>query len=161
MGPSSQETAQNTAMRRRSVPRLAASLFLLLLPRCGSPPDPVRATLDRVVEAARGRDAAAVMRNVSADFQAADGSSRADDEALLQRYFAAYEMLDVRLEDVQIERAENSARVRLRAVMSGQPKQVGGLSGLLPSSAKYDFDFRLSKDGKAWKIAWASWTPAS
>jgi hypothetical protein len=146
---------------RRAFFRLAASLALLALSRCGPPADPVRATLDRVVAAARGRDASAVLREVAADFQAADGSSRADDEALLQRYFAAYESLDVRVEDVQIERAENSARVRLRAVMSGKPRSVGGLSGLLPSSASYDFDLRLSRDGKEWKIAWASWAPAS
>ena len=120
----------------------------------------MRAVLDRMVAAAHARDAADVMANVGADFQAADGSSRADDEALLRRYFAAYESLDVRLEDVQIERSENAARVRLRAVMSGKPRDVAGLAGLLPSSAKYDFDLRMSRDGGSWKVAWASWTPA-
>jgi len=145
---------------RRRLALLLAAVALFDGGACKPAGDPVLATLDRVVEAARGRDASAVMRNVAADFQAADGSSRADDESLLRQYFAAYDKLDVRLEDVQIERAESSARVRLRAMMSGQPKQVGGLSGLLPSSAKYDFDFRLSREGKDWKIAWASWTAA-
>lgn len=146
-------------MRRRR--HFTVSLALLLAAACGSPADPVRATLDRMVQAADARDAAAVVQNLTSDFQAADGSSRADDEALLQRYFAAYEKLDVRLENVQIERSESTARVRLRAVMSGRPRQIGGLSGLLPSSAKYDFDFRMSRDGKSWKVAWASWAPAS
>ena len=45
--------------------------------------------------------------------------------------------------------------------MSGQPLKVGGLSGLVPSSAQYDFDFRMSRDGENWKISWASWSPAS
>ncbi|HEY1249986.1 MAG TPA: hypothetical protein VGH97_02275 [Thermoanaerobaculia bacterium] len=127
---------------------------------CKPAGDPVRATLDRMTLAAHARDAAAVAANLTADFQAADGSSRADDEQLLRRYFAAYESLDVRLEDVQIERAENTARVRLRAVMSGRPREVAGLAGLLPSSAKYDFDFRMSREGSSWKVAWASWTQA-
>jgi hypothetical protein len=100
------------------------------------------------------------MESVAADFEAADGSTRAGDEALLHRLFAAYEILSVKFEDVRIERAENTARVRLRAVMSGQPLQVGGLSGLLPTSSRYDFDLRMSRDGQIWRVSWASWTPA-
>ena len=145
-------------MRRRVLRVLLATS--LAAAACGKPADPVRAALDRMADAAHARDAAAVMAQVSADFQAADGSSRADDEALLRRYFAAYEILDVRLEDVRIERSENTARVRLRAVMSGRPRQVGGLSGLLPSSATYDFDLRMSHDGGSWKVAWGSWNQA-
>ena len=38
--------------------------------------------------------------------------------------------------------------MRLRAEMSGQPRKIGGLEGLVPSSAAYDFDFRMSlEDG--------------
>ena len=146
-------------MSRRVLP--PALLVFLAAAACSKGPDPVQATLDRMVKAANARDAAAVMENVAADFEAADGSTRAGDEALLHRYFAAYEVLDVKLENVQIERAENTARVRLRAVMSGQPLTVGGLSGLLPSSSKYDFDFRLTRDGQNWKVSWASWSPVS
>ena len=135
-------------------------LAALIAIACKPAGDPVRATLDRMAQAAHARDAAAVMANLTDDFQAADGSSRADDEQLLRRYFAAYESLDVRLEDVQVERSENTARVRLRAVMSGRPRDVAGLAGLLPSAAKYDFDFRMSRDGRSWKVAWASWTQA-
>ena len=145
-------------MRRLALSLLAAAYLFA----CGCKPsgDPVRGTLDRIAAAARARDASAVMANLTADFQAGDGSSRADDEALLRQYFAAYESLDVRLEDVRIERSDSTARVRLRAVMTGHPKDVAGLNGLLPSSAKYDFDFRMSKDGSGWKIAWGSWAPA-
>jgi len=144
-------------MRRRVKPLLAAAV--ILAGGCGPARDPVRSTLDRIAAAAHARDAAAVMANLTADFQGGDGSSRADDEALLRQYFAAYESLDVRLEDVRIERSDSTARVRLRAVMTGRPREVAGLSGLLPSSAKYDFDFRMSKDGAGWKVAWASWNP--
>jgi hypothetical protein len=145
-------------MRRLAILLLALSLFFAS--GCKPAKDPVRAALDRMVAAAHARDASGVTANLTADFQAADGSSRADDEALLQRYFGAYESLDVALEDVRVERSETTARVRLRAVMTGRPRAVGGLSGLLPSSAKYDFDFRMSRDGAGWKVAWASWTPA-
>jgi len=43
----------------------------------------------------------------------------------------------------------------------GQPRAVGGLSGLLPSNATYDFELRLVNDGEAWKIGFAGWTPVS
>ena len=149
-------------MRKSS---LAAGLTLAVAAAlaigCGEKGDPVRAALDRMVKAAHDRDASAVMSLLTSDFQAADGSGRAESEELLRRYFAAYEILNVTLKDVEIERAENAARVRFRADMSGQPLKVGGLSGLLPSSASYDFDLRMTRDGKTWKVAWASWTPAS
>jgi hypothetical protein len=139
---------------------VTALLVFLAAAACKKAPDPVQETLDRLVKAANERDAAAVMESVAADFEAADGSTRAGDEALLHRLFAAYEILSVKFEDVRIERAENTARVRLRAVMSGQPLQVGGLSGLLPTSSRYDFDLRMSRDGQIWRVSWASWTPA-
>ena len=147
-------------MRKRLL-SAALLVFLAAAAACKKGPDPVQATLDRMVKAANARDAAAVMENVAADFEAADGSTRAGDEALLHRLFAAYEILDIKVENVQIERAENTARVRLRAVMSGQPLQVGGLSGMLPSASSYDFDFRMTRDGENWKISWASWSQAS
>jgi hypothetical protein len=76
------------------------------------------------------------------------------------QYFAAYEILDVTVSDVQIERGDDAALVRLRASMSGQPRKIGGLEGLVPSAAKYDFELRLIQEGKAWKLAWAAWAPA-
>src|SRR5262245_774306 len=126
---------------------------------CAKKGDPVQGTLDRMVKAAHARDSAALFESVAADFQGADGSSRSDAEALVRRMFGAYEILDVAIHDVQVERGENAARVRLTADLSGQPLKVGGLDGLVPRAAKYDFDLRLSSDGKSWKVAWASWQP--
>jgi hypothetical protein len=140
---------------------LALVVAAVLAIGCEKAGDPVRATLDRIVKAAHDRDAPAVMSLLTSDFQAADGSARAETEELLRRTFAAYSILNVTLRDVQVERAENAARVRFRAEMSGQPLKIGGLGGLLPSSASYDFDLRMAPDGKAWKVAWAQWTPAS
>lgn len=148
----------NAAMRKTA--RIFAALSVCLALGCAKKGDPVQATLDRMVKAANARDAAALFESVAPDFQAADGSGRPDTEALVHRIFAAYEILNVTIHDIQSEKGENAARVRFTAEMSGQPLKVGGLQGLFPSSAKYDFDLRLTSDGKKWQVAWASWQPA-
>jgi hypothetical protein len=140
--------------------RVCAALAVSLALACTRKGDPVQEALDRMVKAANARDAAALFENVSPDFQAADGSGRSDTEALVHRIFAAYENLSVTIRDVRSEKGANAARVRFIAEMSGRPLEIGGLQGLLPSSAKYDFDLRLTSDGKTWKVAWASWQRA-
>ena len=142
----------------KSAVLLAAGLALWL--SCRARADPVRQCVDALTTAAHRRDAGALFERVTADFQAGDGSSRADAEALVRRYFAAYEILDVTTSRVAIERAENAARVRFRADLAGQPRKLGGLEGLVPRSSTYDFDLRLVPEGREWKVAWASWQPA-
>ncbi len=144
-------------MKNRSHVLRAVACALALALGCAKKGDPVKDSLDRMVKAANARDVGALFQSVAADFQAADGSGRADAEALVRRIFAAYEILNVSIHDVQVEKGENAARVRLSADLSGQPVKIGGLDGLVPSSAKYDFDLRLTTDGKSWKVAWASW----
>ena len=122
--------------------------------------DPVRQALDRVVQAADKRDAAAVVANLSETYRDAEGQAPADVSAVLRRYFAAYEILDVKISSVEIERAPEAARARFRAQLSGQPVKLGGLDSFLPSASKYDFDVRLVPEGGRWKVAWASWQPA-
>ena len=143
-------------MARRVV--LATTAVFVAL-ACAQSGDPVRDSLDRLVKSARDRDAAAFFQRVAADFQGADGSSRADAEGLVRRYFAGYEILDVSIHDVAIEKGENVARVRLRADLSGQPRKLGGLDAFLPRTSSYDFDMRLIPDAGKWKVAWASWQP--
>jgi len=139
----------------------AAIAGALLAARCGRKGDPVQDSIDAMAKAANARDESALFSRVAANFQAGDGSSLADARELVHRAFGAYEILNVTFSSVQIERAEGAARVRFRAEMSGQPRKIGGLDGLLPSSAKYDFDLRMVPDGGTWKVAWAQWTPAS
>jgi hypothetical protein len=149
---------------RRAPASLAALIAVLIAAAaalaCRPKSDPVRAALDGMTRAAHDRNAEGLMEYVAPGFQAADGSGRQDADALVRRYFAAYEMLDVSLSDVRIERSENAARARFRAKLSGQPRRVGGLEGLVPSSSAYDFDVRLVQDAGKWKVAWASWSPA-
>jgi len=108
--------------------------------------------------AARSRDASAFFDRVTADFQGAEGMSHAEAEATLRRYFAAYEILDVSLSDVTIERTEGAALARFTARLSGQPRKIGGLDALLPSASAYRFEVRFVPDGKRWKAAWAIWS---
>jgi hypothetical protein len=133
----------------------------LLSGACGAKGDPVRDSIDAMTKAANARDESALFSHVAASFQAGDGSSLSEARSLVSRAFAAYEILNVNVSNLQIERAEGAARVRFRAEMSGQPRKIGGLDALLPSSAKYDFDLRMVPDGGTWKVAWAQWTPAS
>ncbi len=136
---------------------MVASLAALLA-ACGEKPDPVRSLLDDIVSAAEKRDAPAIVERLAPDFQAADGTGRADAEATLRGYLAAYERLGVRVSDLKIERAAGAARMRFRADLSGSPRKVGGLEGILPRSSAYRFDLRLAPDGKGrWLVTWAGW----
>ena len=149
---------ESVSMRglRRLAAALAAVAFAVV---CGRGGDPVRGTLDRMASAAHDRDAAALMNQLTEDFRAADGSGRSEVEALVRRTFAGYETLDVTLADVEIERSATAARARFRTRLSGRPRAIAGLEGLVPSSASYRFDVRLTRQGRVWKAAWASWNP--
>jgi len=80
---------------------------------------------------------------------------------VLRRYFAAYEALDVKIQDFTVEKAPEAARARFRVELSGRPTKLGGLDRLLPSASRYDFDVRLAPEGGRWKVVWASWLGAS
>src|SRR5262249_27332240 len=123
--------------------------------------DPVRECLDAMVRAAHERDAAALFKRVGQGFQSGEGSSRADALALVRRYFAAYEILDVSLQNLNVERSENAARARFTAVLSGQPRRIGGLDGLVPRSSSYEFDVRLAPEDGKWRVQWAQWKARS
>jgi hypothetical protein len=130
------------------------------LAACPQTSDPIRGTLNHVAKAAHDRDARAVAAELSDDYRDTAGNGRAEAEQMLRGYFAAYEVVDVSLGEITVERSEAAARVRFRADLSGQPRKAAGLAGLLPSSSRYLFDVRLTGGGSRWKIAWASWEPA-
>jgi hypothetical protein len=139
----------------------ALALLLTSASACREKSDPERQALDRLLAAATERDAEDFVASLAPDFHAADGSGRADAEATVRRYFAAYESLDVKVSDVSIERAADAARVRFRADLSGKARSVGGLEGLLPSKSAYRFDLRLTPgEGGRWLVTWASWENA-
>ena len=113
-----------------------------------------------MVAAAQQRNAGAIVASLAPDFQAADGMGRADAEATLRQYLAAYESLDVTISDLTIESAAGASRARFLAELSGKPRSVGGLGRFLPRTSKYRFDLRLVPDpggGDRWLVSWAGW----
>jgi hypothetical protein len=144
-----------TRSRGRIAPLFAG--LLLLAPGCREKGDPVEATLNRMRKAAESRDVAGVVENLASEFRDAEGGGTSDVSEALRRYFAAYEIINLKMRDVTIERAPEAARARFRVEFSGQPRKLGGLDGLLPSASTYSFDVRLVSDGGRWKVAWAAW----
>ena len=136
--------------------------LLFLSTACGRGTDPVRATIEEIAVAAEKRDAPTVMGRLSPDFQAADGTGRADIESALRGYFAGYDRLSIRISDLTIEHAAGAARARFRVDLSGTPRQIAGLDGWLPRTASYRFDLRLSPDLRGrWMVTTAGWEQAS
>jgi hypothetical protein len=74
----------------------------------------------------------------------------------LQRYFFGYESLDVTFSDVAPD-GEPPQKVSVRVDMSGKPKQIGGLAGLLPDMAAYRFDLDLAEKDGTLRVAGAAW----
>jgi hypothetical protein len=116
------------------------------------------ACLTGAVEAAEARDADGVMSRVTGGFRDADGGGKVDAAALVRRTLAAYESLSLTLSDVAVERGPAAAQAKFKVRMSGMPRTVGGLDGLLPRSSHWSFDVRLEAGTGGWKIVWASWT---
>ena len=116
------------------------------------------ACLTGALAAAEARDGDGVMSRVAEGFREAEGGGKADAGALVRRSLAAYESLSLTLSDVAIERGPTAAQANFKVRMSGRPRAVGGLEGLLPRSSRWSFDVRLEAGADGWKIAWASWT---
>lgn len=129
----------------------------LALSACGGAPrDPVERLIQDVSRAVEDRDADAVGRRVAADFQGQGGMARADAVATVRRYLAGYRSVGVQVFDVQ--RLDDS-HLRFRVDFTGQPKDVGGLAGLLPSSAVYEFEVELAGEGSQLQVRRADWRP--
>ena len=107
--------------------------------------------------AAESRDAGAVARYLSAGFRDADGGTKADATDLLRRNLAAYASISLTLSDVTVERGSQAARATFRVGMSGKPRAVSGLEGLLPRTSGWRFELRLELEKGSWKITSASW----
>ena len=143
--------------------RLAGRLTLLVtiaLAACGAPPrDPVERLLHDISEAAEDRDAAAVGERLAEDFRGEGGMRRVEAVATLRRYLAGYDRIGVEVYDLQ--RAEDG-HVTFRADFTGKPKDVGGLAGLLPETAVYEFELELGGEGEELMVqraSWRLWTP--
>lgn len=137
-----------------------AFAFIGALAACRRAGDPVRAPIEGIAAAAEKRDADAVAAWLSADYRDDYGNGKTEVANEVRRYLFGYDRVGVRLSDVVVEPSGDSAIVSFRADLSGTPKQIGGLAGMLPSSGAYRFRVRVVKEGDAWRIAWAAWQEA-
>jgi hypothetical protein len=159
--PEGGEMTETGSRLRRAFVLSLLVLQTLVSAACRKEGDPVRATLDRIVTAAEKGDATGIVDELSATFQDAQGSSRAETELTVKRYLWAYERLSVKLEGVAIERKETAARATFKAVVSGVPRSVGGLDGILPRSTTVRFELTLLREEGGWKVTWGSWSVLS
>jgi hypothetical protein len=127
-----------------------------------TPSDPVQALLERAVAAAEGRDVEALGSCLDPAFRGGERLDRAASLDEARRWFFTYQSLDLELADLLIERpAEGQARATFRVVMSGRPKEIGGLADVLPRSAVYAFEVAMARaaDGQ-WLFISAAWRDA-
>jgi hypothetical protein len=135
---------------------LGLAAVLLVVACARAPRDPVLECLDGVAKAAEARDADGVLARVSERYRDSSGG-KPDAALLLKRTFAAYESLSISLVNVAVQHGDTSARARFTAKMSGRPRAVAGLEGLLPRASRWRFDVRLEAEKDGWKITEAAW----
>jgi hypothetical protein len=137
--------------------RLAALLIAVILTACaGAPKDPVARLIQDVSKAVEERDVTAVASRLAEDFQGQAGLGRADTLATVRRFLAGYDSVGVQVFD---ERRADESHVAFRVNFTGKPKNIGGLAGLLPGSAVYEFELELAGTGADLKVRRASWRP--
>jgi hypothetical protein len=142
--------------------RVTLTAVLAGLVACRGPKDPILALLEDLKRAAESRDAGAIAAKLTEDFQGHD-ARRDDVRPMLQRYFAAYEKVNLDVYEVEVERGPAMAKLRFRADFNGRPLRIGSLGGFLPPSAMFRFALGLRQTENGWRVAQADWeemTPA-
>lgn len=121
--------------------------------------DPIAHTVKRVADAAEDRDASAVVEMLAATY-AGESGGRAEIESMLRRYFFAYRSINVSIRGLKTWENGPVGQARFRVDFAGVPKEISGIDQLLPSSASYQFDVWLVREGGDWKISGAKWQAA-
>ncbi len=130
----------------------------LTLIACGPRRDPLEQLLLDLERGAEARKASVIEEALAPEFVGEGGTPRAEVGALLRRYFAAYETVNLEVYDVVIEhQSEDVGRLAFRVDFNGRPLQLGGLAGFLPPAAMHRFDLGLRRDGKRWLVTSAKW----
>jgi hypothetical protein len=119
--------------------------------------DPAAALVRSLARRASHRDAGAILSALSPSFEGSLGMRREEVGAELARLFAAYASVDVSIADLATERFPEFTLARFVAVFRGSVRRIGGLEGMLPSSARYRFELRLVPEGRELRIATARW----
>jgi hypothetical protein len=124
---------------------------------CRGPKDPILALLADLKKAAESRDAGAIAAKLTEDFHGGRDVRLADVRSMLQRYFLAYEKVNIEVYEVEVERDQAKAKLRFRADFNGRPLRIGSLGGLLPPSAMFRFELGLRQAEAGWRVAQADW----
>lgn len=127
----------------------------LTLAGCADKPPLERLLADLEVRV-EARDTDGVVKLLAADFKGQDGIVRATVPGELRRYFFGYESLDVTFSDLTPDGTPPHS-LRLRVDLSGRPKDVAGLAGLLPAISAYRFELGLRSTGERLEITSARW----
>jgi hypothetical protein len=120
----------------------------------------VDALLAELTAAAEDRDADRFGARLSAEFHGRNGLPRDEALARLRRYFAAYESVGITTYGLEVDRAGEDATVRVVVEFSGRVRSLGGLQGLLPPSAVYQFRLETAPEQGLLKVRAADWEPA-
>ena len=124
---------------------------------CRGAGDPAADTVRALARAADHRDAPTIVAALAPGFEGSLGMSREDVDAELRRLFAAYASVDVSVSDLATERYPEFTLARFRVEFRGAVRRIGGLEGILPSSARYRFELRLVPEGREFRVASAHW----
>jgi len=126
---------------------------------CGPrpPSDPVERLVFDLAQAATARDAEAFGTHLAGAFTGEAGLSRADALGELQRYFMLYESVEVVTAGLEVERSGPALVARFRASFAGKPKDIRGLAGLLPETARFQFELTLGDEHGALRVQKAGW----
>lgn len=126
---------------------------------CGPKPptDPVELLVFDLAQAAMAQDADAFGSHLAAGFTGEGGLSRGDALAELRRYFALYKSVEIGTAGLQVDRSESATLARFRASFAGKPKDIQGLAGMLPETARFQFELVLQDEAGVLKVARAAW----
>jgi hypothetical protein len=142
---------------RMRLTQLALVLSALAAAACSGPPlSPVEQLLADVEAKVEDKDADGLGKLLAPEFTGPGGLKRAGVPAELRRYFFMYDSLDVTFSGPLVEGAP-PASVKVRVDLSGKPKDVGGLAGLVPDLAAYDLELGLRAEGERLLITRAAY----
>ena len=137
--------------------RLLLTVAVAAATACRGAEDPAADAVRSLARAANHRDASTIVAALAPGFEGSLGMSREDVDAELRRLFAAYASVGVSVLDLSTERYPELTLARFRVEFRGSSRRIGGLEGILPSSARYRFELRLVPEGREFRVASARW----
>jgi hypothetical protein len=121
------------------------------------PSEPIERLVFDLAQAATAQDTEGFGAHLAAGFTGEGGLSRADALGELRRYFVLYASIEVGTAGLEVERSGPSPVARFRASFAGKPRSPQALAGLLPETARFQFELTLVDEAGGLKVARAAW----